>query len=683
MPTGIPYQQPQEQQQHQQQQQYSGQLNYNMYGQSNAIAGVQPGYGQQAQQPYNQYSGQQYSQPLQPPVQPQGYSQNPGMAPYPPQPSAPNQMRSPSMPGAAPSTFPNQMAPYPPSSTYPAAVDPRYQGQPAMQSQQQQQSRLNPMSMVPTPVAVNEADQSKFNETAFVTSTIGSQSPPLTSTMAKYIDDGNSSNRFIRLTSYSIPCSEDIMHSTRIPLALVMQPFAQRPSYEDPIPLVDFGPEGPIRCSRCRAYVNPFMTWAKGGRVYVCNICYMQNDVRDSYFCGLDMTGRRADAISRPELSQGTIDVVAPLDYLSKKPSKATILFALETTRAAVQSGSFMASIQTIREFITNEQTKSRYSRVGLMTFDKNIQYYDLRMAEPQVLVMSDVNDPFVPLHAGLFVDPLEAQEAIFSLLDRLPKLFSDSRALDCCFGAAISAAYEALKSTGGRVLLMASTLPSHGLGCLKPKEAVASGPPSNEKVQPDLLPQGDFYRELAKRCAISGVSINIVATPSSSIDMATLHDLTKATSGRCCVYPKFSFDAHLRRLTQETVKFLLLPTAYDCIAKVRCGSGLQNDLNFGHFTISDAGDMVFAALSSEQTFATTIIYDSRMNENERVCFQLAVLYVNSEGQPRIRIHNICLSCTSDITAVFRNADLDALVNLQAKQGINWIYVLKYLFNLI
>lgn len=80
------------------------------------------------------------------------------------------------------------------------------------------------------------------------------------------------------MTTYNVACSEDIMHSTRIPLALIMQPFAQRPPYEDPIPLVDFGPEGPVRCSRCRAYMNPFMSFGQGGRSYQCNICYMNND---------------------------------------------------------------------------------------------------------------------------------------------------------------------------------------------------------------------------------------------------------------------------------------------------------------------------------------------------------------------------------------------------------------------
>lgn len=237
------------------------------------------------------------------------------------------------------------------------------------------------------------------------------------------------------------------MHASRMPLAMVMQPFAQRPPYEDPIPLVDFGPDGPVRCSRCRAYMNPFMTFGKGGRVFSCNICYMQNDVRDSYFCNLDVMSRRVDAPSRPELMYGTVDIVAPADYLLKRPSKATILFALETSRTSVQSGSFMAYVQTVKQFLLNPTTAQRYSRVGIITFDKNVQFYDLRatLNEPQLMIMSDVSEPFVPLSSGLFFDPTESKEIALSLLERLPKLFQEAKCLEACFGAAACAGYEAL----------------------------------------------------------------------------------------------------------------------------------------------------------------------------------------------------------------------------------------------
>ena len=67
-----------------------------------------------------------------------------------------------------------------------------------------------------------------------------------------------------------IPTSEEICENTKIPLSLVVQPFASSPQNE--VPLVDFGISGPLRCNRCRAYINPHVQFIKGGRYFVCNM---------------------------------------------------------------------------------------------------------------------------------------------------------------------------------------------------------------------------------------------------------------------------------------------------------------------------------------------------------------------------------------------------------------------------
>jgi len=43
---------------------------------------------------------------------------------------------------------------------------------------------------------------------------------------------GNCSPRFMRLTSYNIPSSEDLLNSSMLPLGLIIQPLAEVPPYE-------------------------------------------------------------------------------------------------------------------------------------------------------------------------------------------------------------------------------------------------------------------------------------------------------------------------------------------------------------------------------------------------------------------------------------------------------------------
>ncbi|CAN0508593.1 unnamed protein product, partial [Discosporangium mesarthrocarpum] len=65
-----------------------------------------------------------------------------------------------------------------------------------------------------------------------------------------------------------------------------------------------------MRCKRCRTYINPFVSWLNNGRQWRCNVCGMANDVPTSYFCHLDQSGQRQDRDKRPELCNGSVELV-------------------------------------------------------------------------------------------------------------------------------------------------------------------------------------------------------------------------------------------------------------------------------------------------------------------------------------------------------------------------------------
>jgi protein transport protein SEC24 len=205
---------------------------------------------------------------------------------------------------------------YPPSQTQPQAQQyPQTQLQnqqyPQTQNQAQppyQQQRVNPAA-IPSVVAVLEADRDRFKDFGpFLTCThIAEHPPPLPSSIAhiSVVDDGNSAPNFIRTTMNHVPVSEELCENSKIPLSLLIQPFAAA------APIADLGELGPIRCNRCRAYINPHCQFIKGGREFICNLCDMSNEVPEQYYANLDMNGKRIDLDLRPELKYGTVDFVA------------------------------------------------------------------------------------------------------------------------------------------------------------------------------------------------------------------------------------------------------------------------------------------------------------------------------------------------------------------------------------
>ncbi|KAB5568593.1 hypothetical protein DKX38_002386 [Salix brachista] len=117
-----------------------------------------------------------------------------------------------------------------------------------------------------------------------------------------------------KMDSKSVPCptptSESIYHETRLN------------NQANPPPVVDFGESGPVRCSRCKGYINPFKKFIDHGRRFICNFCGFADETPSDYQCNLGPDGRRRDADERPELCRGTVKFVASKEYIHGQLSK-------------------------------------------------------------------------------------------------------------------------------------------------------------------------------------------------------------------------------------------------------------------------------------------------------------------------------------------------------------------------
>ncbi|KAL0290380.1 UNVERIFIED_CONTAM: protein transport protein Sec24-like [Sesamum calycinum] len=145
----------------------------------------------------------------------------------------------------------------------------------------------------------------------------GNQANPPPPATSDYIvkDNGNCSPRYMRCTINQIPCTVDLLSTSAMQLALLVQPLALPHPSEEPIHVVDFGESGPVRCSRCKGF-NPFMKFFDQGRRFICNLCGFTDETPRDYHCNLGPDGRRRDADERPELCRGTVEFVATKEYM-------------------------------------------------------------------------------------------------------------------------------------------------------------------------------------------------------------------------------------------------------------------------------------------------------------------------------------------------------------------------------
>lgn len=217
--------------------------------------------------------------------------------------------------------------------------------------------------------------------------------PPPASVSFVAFDQGNSSPKFTRLTMNNIPSTSEALHSTGLPLGLLLQPLAPLQPGELEIPVLDFGDIGPPRCHRCRAYINPFMVFRSGGNKFVCNMCNYANDVPPEYFCATTPQGARVDREQRPELMRGTVEFLVPKEYWNKEPVGLRWLFLIDVGQEAYNKGFITAFCEGILAALYGEDDASQEtdevkrmipegSKVGFITFDRDIHFYNISVSQ-------------------------------------------------------------------------------------------------------------------------------------------------------------------------------------------------------------------------------------------------------------------------------------------------------------
>ncbi|KAG6736780.1 hypothetical protein POTOM_060325 [Populus tomentosa] len=355
----------------------------------------------------------------------------------------------------------------------------------------------------------------------------GNQANPPPPAISDYIvtDTGNCSPRYMRCTINQIPCTVDLLSTSGMPLALLLQPLALPHPSEDPVQVVDFGESGPVRCSRCKGYINPFMKFIDQGRQFICNLCGFTDETPRDYHCNLGPDGRRRDADERPELCRGTVEFVATKEYMVRDPMPAVYFFLIDVSMHAIQTGATAAACSSINQVIADLPEGPR-TMVGIATFDSTIHFYNLKRALQQ-----------------------------------------NSRIAESAFSAAaIKAAFLAMKNTGGKLLVFQSGklmnfcgsdllhhcnltcivvynipmeevtfLPSVGIGALSAREAEGrSNISAGEKEAHKLLQPADkTMKEMAIEFAEYQVCVDVFITTQTYVDIASISVIPKTTGGQ------------------------------------------------------------------------------------------------------------------------------------------------------
>ncbi|KAL8429052.1 hypothetical protein Efla_005870 [Eimeria flavescens] len=578
----------------------------------------------------------------------------------------------------------------------------------------------------------------------------------------------NAPRHFVRASVGRLPSSNSLRHKCHLPLGVVVQPLAPPPVGHANVPAVSFGAGVVVRCKRCRTYVNPFVVWEGSGRRWICNLCGISNETPQCYCRATDEKGRREDRFERPELCMGSVEVIAPSDYMIRPPQPPAFLFLLDVSLSAVASGLVEAACEGIAEAIRNDRLPGdSRTMVGIVTYDSSAHFYALKSQQtrPQVFVVPQVDDMFLPLSEDLFVPLQECQEAVLSTLAAIPDIWRATGCTDNCMGSALKAATMVAKHVGGKILLFSSAPPTIGEAVVK-REASKDKAAAAADRETDLLkPASDAYQAregffflhplfmdsricvhalflaflrvyiLGQQLTQHQLSVDMFLCPSappmsapteaayypppppsqaglqqqqqqqlagglpatggrgggamaangvvgggggvsgvSFYDVASYASLAQFTSGELRFYPCFTKQQYGAKLIAEIDRVLSRVTGWEAVMRIRVSRGWKVSQRHGRFYLRGSDLFVLPTINEDQSFSVSLELDEAAGPgaiDNVMSMQAAILYTNSDGERRIRVHTYCIPLTQNLQDIAASMDPEVTAALMLHHSMD------------
>ncbi|XP_043826262.1 protein transport protein Sec24B isoform X2 [Dromiciops gliroides] len=468
-----------------------------------------------------------------------------------------------------------------------------------------------------------------------------------------------------RCTLTNIPQTQALLNKAKLPLGLLLHPFRDLTQ----LPVITSSTI--VRCRSCRTYINPFVSFIDQRR-WKCNLCYRVNDVPEEFMYN-PLTRSYGEPHKRPEVQNSTVEFIASSDYMLRPPQPAVYLFVLDVSHNAVEAGYLTIVCQSLLENLDKLPGDSR-TRIGFITFDSTVHFYNLQegLSQPQMLIVSDIDDIFLPTPDSLLVNLHESKELIKDLLNALPNMFTYTRETHSALGPALQAAFKLMSPTGGRVSVFQTQLPSLGAGLLQSREDPNQR--SSTKVVQHLGPATDFYKKLALDCSGQQTAVDLFLLSSQYSDLASLACVSRYSAGCIYYYPSFHHThnpSQAEKLQKDLKRYLTRKIGFEAVMRIRCTKGLSIHTFHGNFFVRSTDLLSLANINPDAGFAVQMSIEENLADTSLVCFQTALLYTSSKGERRIRVHTLCLPVVSSLADVYAGVDVQAAVCLLANMAVD------------
>ncbi|KAL1900379.1 COPII subunit [Ceratocystis pirilliformis] len=477
--------------------------------------------------------------------------------------------------------------------------------------------------------------------------------------------------KFTRSTLNAVPTTAGLLKKSKLPFALIIQPYSSLHDNDDPVPVVQ--DQVISRCRRCRTYINPFVTFLDHGHRWRCNMCNLTNDVPQAF--DWDAASQKTvDRWQRHELNHSVMEFVAPQEYMVRAPQPLVYLFLIDVSYSSVSRGLVATAARTILDSLDRIPNADRRTRLGFIAFDSSLHYFSIPKdseegVDTKMMVISDLDEPFMPVPIDLLVPLSESRQSVEKFLTSLPNMFQNNQSNSSCMGSALRSGHKLISALGGKLVILSASLPNVGTGKLEMREDKKLLGTSKET---GLLQTGNsFYKSFAVECSKSQVSVDMFLFASQYQDVASLSNLPRYTGGQTWLYPGWNAGRpeDAIKFATEFSDYLSSEIGLEAVLRVRATTGVRMNAFYGNFFNRSSDLCAFPAFPRDQCYVVEVAIDEPINKPV-ICLQTAVLHTTCNGERRIRIITLALPTTTNLSDVYASADQAAITTFFTHKAV-------------
>lgn len=329
-----------------------------------------------------------------------------------------------------------------------------------------------------------------------------------------------------------------------------------------------------------------------------------------------------------------------------------------------------------------------RECRLGLLALTHFYTFFEINPEKKTInqLIVPDFGetekdlniDELLPRPEDLLITVHEHLSTLKDFLTSLPTLFplqssNPGRAL----GPAIKAATKLLAASGGRTTCFIGGIPTNGYGKLGHRDD--SNRVDKSGRVPNLHSVTDIYKQIALECNGNqsnsiqmGIDTFFLAGQYS--DISTVSSVSRWSSGSIFYYPALHHEHEktmFEKLENDLHRYFTRKIGFEGVLRIRCTTGIKITQFHGNAFVRGEDILSLANINPDAGFAMNLELDEDIDRFPSAGFQAALLYTNSMGERRVRVHTLSIPVAKKLEDIYNSADGRSCVSLLSQMAVD------------